>query len=43
MPAPSKCARCDGDGGWAEDTSSGGVTRRTWRQCRACNGTGEQS
>ncbi|MFE7805895.1 hypothetical protein ACFU51_14760 [Streptomyces sp. NPDC057430] len=35
------CQDCDGTGGETKDTSSGGVTRRTWHSCSSCRGTGE--
>ncbi|MFD8937909.1 hypothetical protein ACFV0R_22120 [Streptomyces sp. NPDC059578] len=34
------CTTCNGAGGKTEDTSSGGVTRQTWKRCGSCNGTG---
>jgi hypothetical protein len=34
------CTACNGSGGKTEDTSSGGVTRQTWKRCGSCNGTG---
>ncbi|MET7933469.1 hypothetical protein [Streptomyces sp. NPDC005322] len=34
------CTSCGGAGGRTEDTSSGGVTRQTWRSCSSCSGTG---
>ncbi len=35
-----QCGTCQGQGGRAEDTSSGGVTRKNWRSCGTCNGSG---
>lgn len=36
------CTTCQGAGGKTADTSSGGVTRKTWIRCGACHGTGKQ-
>ncbi|MER7135344.1 hypothetical protein ABT358_02225 [Streptomyces sp. NPDC000341] len=35
-----QCGTCQGRGGREVDTSSGGVTRKNWRSCTACNGSG---
>lgn len=37
---PRPCGTCQGRGGMVEDTSSGGVTRQTWRPCPSCGGSG---
>ncbi|MEV4975338.1 hypothetical protein [Streptomyces scopuliridis] len=34
------CGACGGRGGEVVDTSSGGVTRKTWQSCGTCKGTG---
>ncbi|WP_329028258.1 hypothetical protein [Streptomyces sp. NBC_00690] len=34
------CPECQGTGGETVDTSSGGVTRKTWQSCGSCNGLG---
>ncbi|MCM2394397.1 hypothetical protein [Streptomyces albipurpureus] len=34
------CPACQGTGGKTVDTSSGGVTRKTWQSCTSCNGLG---
>ncbi|WP_202551284.1 hypothetical protein [Streptomyces sp. SID8352] len=38
--AQRPCGTCDGKGGWVIDTSGGGITRKSWQTCQACNGTG---
>lgn len=40
--AARKCTACKGAGGRKVDTSSGGVTRKTWVTCKTCRGTGER-
>lgn len=34
------CPTCKGRGGHVEDTSNAGATRKTWRTCDTCRGTG---
>jgi len=34
------CPTCKGAGGKTVDTSSDGVTRKTWRTCGTCKGKG---
>ncbi|MFC8723704.1 hypothetical protein [Streptomyces bacillaris] len=36
------CNSCEGRGGKEIDTSSGGVTRKTWRTCTVCRGAGQR-
>jgi hypothetical protein len=36
------CPACNGAGGKVVDTSSGGVTRQTWKRCGSCDGTGSR-
>ncbi|MFI6530204.1 hypothetical protein [Streptomyces uncialis] len=36
------CTACGGTGGRVEDTSSGGVRRRTWIGCGSCGGSGRR-
>jgi hypothetical protein len=38
-PTPRACGTCRGNGGQTVDTSSDGVTRRTWVPCQECTGT----
>ncbi|MEW2631621.1 hypothetical protein AB0903_08170 [Streptomyces sp. NPDC048389] len=38
--ATPACPSCKGKGGRSVDTSSGGVTRKTWKSCTDCRGRG---
>ncbi|MFC8887572.1 hypothetical protein ACFT54_09860 [Streptomyces cinereoruber] len=38
--AGQACGTCSGNGGKEVDTSSGGVTRKSWQTCSTCRGTG---
>lgn len=41
VPAAARqCSTCQGKGGKEVDTSSGGVTRKSWQTCGSCRGTG---
>ncbi|MEU5403619.1 hypothetical protein ABZ348_30510 [Streptomyces sp. NPDC005963] len=40
IQAGTACPDCQGAGGRTVDTSSGGVTRKSWESCGSCNGLG---